>query len=70
VSGWLRRWEATITYRTDDGQVDVTHDLEEIADLHELVERGPHWDTIERIVVVRVNHVTSVDLTIDRAEEL
>jgi hypothetical protein len=49
------RWKATIYYRTATGTVDITHDFDEIADLHDLVERGPHWDTIERIVILRAD---------------
>jgi len=47
------RWMATIHYRTDEGTVDVDHDLEELMDLHNVVERGPHWDTIDRIEIRR-----------------
>lgn len=64
------RWRATVFYRTDGGPVDVVHDLEELADLHEMVERGPHWDTIERIEIVRVNHNTDRALTVERAGDL
>jgi hypothetical protein len=51
----LARWIATVHYRTAGGLVDVQHDLEEIEELQELVERGPHWDTIERIEIVRAD---------------
>lgn len=63
------RWTATIEYATEAGPVDVTHDLEEIADLHDLVERGPHWDTIERIVIVRSGKVEA-GLTVEKARAL
>ena len=36
----LIRWHAVAYYRTEDGTVDVHHDLAEIADLHYLIERG------------------------------
>jgi hypothetical protein len=64
------RWHATIYYRTDSGFTDVEHDLDEIADLDPLVERGPHWDTIDKIVVERVNHNTAPNLTIEQAEKM
>jgi len=69
------RWHAAITYRVTagwagSGSVMVEHDLAEIADLHQLVERGPHWDTIIKIVVTRVNHNTSKMLTIEEASRL
>jgi hypothetical protein len=64
------RWQATIYYRTDHGVADVIHEIEEIVDLHNLVERGPHWDTIEKIEVVRINHVTNAALTVEKARTL
>ena len=57
------RWHATIDYRAGAGTINVEHDLEE------LVERGPHWDTIE-IIVIRINHVTDSALTVERATTL
>ena len=47
------RWVASVTYRTDTGPLIVPYDLVEIEDLHDIVERGPHWDTIHRIEIVR-----------------
>jgi hypothetical protein len=46
------RWHATIYYRSDTGGVDVEHDIEELEDLHDIVERGPDWNTIDKIVVM------------------
>ena len=66
----ILRWRAVVHYRADAGLVDVTHDLEEIADLHGLVEAGPHWDTIHTIEVKRVNHVDGENLTVEQAEKL
>jgi hypothetical protein len=68
----LLRWHAVVYYRTEEGThtVDVHHDLEELEDLHDLVELGPHWDTVERIEVVRINHCTAEDLTIEAAKKL
>lgn len=45
------RWHATITYRSDDGPLDVDYAFEELEDLHDIVERGPDWNTIERVEV-------------------
>lgn len=47
-----KRWLATITYRTDDGPVGVDHAIEEIEDLHDIVERGPNFYAIEKIEIV------------------
>ncbi len=64
------RWRATVYYRSESGFVDVSHDLSEIADLHDLIERGPHWDTIEKVEISRINHNSSEKLTIEQAEKL
>ncbi len=64
------RWRATIFYRTETGTVDVDHDLREIGDIDALVEAGPHWDTIEKIEIYRVNHVDSPTLTVETAKQL
>jgi hypothetical protein len=47
----------------------VHYDLEELEELHDRIERGPHWDTIERIEVFRAAPSTA-DLTVERSEEL
>ena len=57
-------------YRTENGAPEVVHDLEELGELHDLIERGPHWDTIARIEVLRVNHCTATDLTVKQAAGL
>jgi hypothetical protein len=43
------RWTATVTYRTDDGDLDVVHSFEELHELHEIVERGPSFYSIVQI---------------------
>lgn len=64
------RWTALVYYRTDEGLVDVTHDLEEIGDLHALVEAGPHWDTIDHIHIERAIAGDPLTLTVQEAERL
>lgn len=47
------RWIATVTYRSaEHGMIDVQHHLEELFEIHDLVERGPDWNTIEKVVVI------------------
>ena len=63
------RWSATVHYRHNAGMIDVTHDIKELHELQDLVERGPHWDTIDRIVIVRaVSH--ELTLTVEEAKKL
>jgi hypothetical protein len=64
------RWHAVAYYRYKKGTVDKHHDLEELFELHDLIERGPHWDTIEKIEVARVNHVADKNLTVEQSMEL
>ena len=64
------RWKATVWYRTDKGLYGVDYPLEELRDIHERVENGPHWDTVDKIEISRVNHVDSKTLTVEQAQEL
>jgi hypothetical protein len=64
------RWHATVYYRRDYGTRKVEHDLVELSDLGTFVDRGPHWDTIKKIKVFRINHVTDPNLTVERSFEL
>ena len=65
----MTRWHATIFYRSDAGPVDVDHDFEELEELHDLVERGPDWNTIIQIIVT-LARTTDEGLTIERAAAL
>lgn len=58
------RWTAIVWYRTDAGLVDVEHYIEELDMLHDLVESGPDFYTIERI---EIRHTQNLDdgLTIE-----
>lgn len=65
----MSRWHATIHYRMTAGIIDVEHDVEEIEDLQPIVEAGPHWDTIEKIVIVR-GAAAIAGLTVEKAMQL
>lgn len=59
------RWKATIYYRSNTtGIVDVEHGIEELEELHDIVERGPDWNTIDRIEIV-LDRKTSDGMTIE-----
>lgn len=64
------RWRAVVTYRSQHGPVDVAHEFEEIADLHNLIERGPHWACISSIRVTLARNSHGGPLTIEEAEKL
>lgn len=61
------RWEATITYRTGRGDVTVPHLIEELEELADLVERGPDWDTIVDVRIVKARNVRPA-YTVEQAE--
>lgn len=50
----MQRWHATIYYRTENGIVETEHDLGELEELHHIVERGPHFDTVSWIKIDRI----------------
>lgn len=65
------RWKAIAVYRTENGPVDVEHYVEEITDLHTLIERGPHWGAlIECVITLNRTHPDDDGLTIEKAEAL
>lgn len=63
------RWAAAVTYRYEKGSVREVFYLDELADLHDRIEKGPHWDTVEKIEVVR-NCPQHPLLTVEEAERL
>lgn len=63
------RWKAVILYRTDNGLIEKTHYMEEMYDLHDIVEQGAHWDCVDEIIVTRYNPCF-VGLTLEEAEKL
>jgi hypothetical protein len=66
----MSRWQVKIYYRTDLLTREEDRILDEVRDLHDIIERGPHWDTIEKIEIFRINHVTSKTLTVEQAEQM
>jgi hypothetical protein len=64
------RWKAVCVYRTGNGPVDIDHLFEEIADLHDLIERGPHWDTLISCTITLNRPAEDDALTVEKAERL
>lgn len=64
------RWQASVFYRSDHGPKKFVYDIEEIMDLHGIVEAGKPFDTVVEIRIVRVGHVDGENLTIEQAERL
>lgn len=65
-----KRWKADIVYRTESGPLDITHYVNEIAEVHDLIECGPHWDCLVSCTITRFQHITSETLTVEEAEQL
>lgn len=65
-----KRWKAVATYRSDHGQIDVEHEFEEIADLHDILERGPDWSCLIDVRITLARDFYAGTLTIERAKDL
>ena len=46
MSYYLPRWHVAIIYQGETGPVVVDCDVEEVAHVHNLIERGPDWNAI------------------------
>lgn len=65
------RWRAIIEYRSKRGVITRTYTFEEIEELDDIIEMGPHWDTLIRCTVskCRIDDGNPA-LTIEEAAEL
>lgn len=63
------RWKATIYYRSELGELDVEHGIEELEELQDIVERGPDWNAIDRITIT-LDRKSHDALTIEQAAGL
>ncbi len=62
------RWFVTVVYRADAGPLDIDYAIEELAELQAIIERGPYWDTIDRIEIRLQRRL--YDVTVEQAEDL
>lgn len=67
-----KRWRAQIKYRAKNGADVRVFQIEEIEDLHNIVEDGPHWDTIINIQIWKNYPEVGGNpfLTLEEAEKL
>lgn len=61
-------WRATIEYLAESGPVDVEYFFDDIVELPDIIERGPHYHSIIKCTVVPV--LTGRRLTVEAATEL
>ncbi len=66
----MTRWLAIVYYRHDTGIVPVEYDIEELGEIEDKVEAGPHWETIEKIEIFLKRHLEEPNLTVERALEI
>lgn len=45
------RWVVVITYNSKEGPIDVQYQIEELFELHNIIERGPRFSTVEKIEI-------------------
>jgi hypothetical protein len=60
-----KRWTVIIGYHTDAGLIDIEHEIDELEELHDLVEGGPNFNAIERI---EISLSRGVDATLEGLE--
>lgn len=63
----MKRWSVHITRRHDDGYRMEHYQVEELDEVADIVEAGPHWDTIGAITIARAGGSA---LTVEEAAKL
>ena len=58
------RWVVTVYYHTDDGLKAVVLNIEELHELHEIIESGPNWYSIRDI---RIELADPMRMTIEQS---
>ncbi|PCI53499.1 MAG: hypothetical protein COB36_12250 [Alphaproteobacteria bacterium] len=66
-----KRWVATVNYRHDLGPVDVEYFIEELDEISEIIEGGPHWDCVIDISIKFNRHAGDMpSLTVEESLKL
>lgn len=53
----MKRWKAVATYNSEAGPVDIEHDIEELDEIADLIERGPDWNSLIDIRITLANRL-------------
>jgi hypothetical protein len=62
------RWIVVATYCAAAGPYEVEFHIEELEDLHVLIERGPHFDCVVEIrIVINPKRVNYPGLTVEKS---
>lgn len=59
------RWHAIATYRGTAGPIEVVHDIEELEELQDLIERGPDWNALIEIKVTLARRAAGEPVVIE-----
>lgn len=65
-----KRWTAVATYHTEQGPIDVTHEIEELEELADLIERGPDWAPIVDIRITLARNAYGKTITVEEANKI
>ena len=57
----MKRWKVVATYRSESGPIDVQHDIQELHELHDLIELGPDWNSLVVITLADKSSAVSVE---------
>lgn len=63
------RWKAVATYRAEAGPVDVVHEIEELHEIADLIERGPDWNCLIDIRITLARPFVD-GMTLEEAEKV
>ncbi|WP_370677573.1 hypothetical protein [Pleomorphomonas sp. PLEO] len=64
----LKRWTATIAYRTDAGPKNSVYGIEELGEIQDIVERGPDWNSIDQITIKLGRRMEPPTFTVEDGE--
>lgn len=59
------RWKVTLIYRSEHGQLDIEHFVEELSEIEEIVELGPDWNTLIEGHFSLIRRSGPLDLTVE-----
>jgi hypothetical protein len=63
------RWIANINYRFNEGTRGILIGFEEFTDLGQVIEQGPHWDSVVDITIQRLRDADET-MTVEKGAEL
>ena len=65
MSDDTKRWAVNIYYFSESGTFTTNVQIEELAELHDIIEAGPNWNTIAKIEITLLRR--SEEITYEEA---